>query len=160
MTRTDIRESVTDQIKTYLKQGVRPWTMPWDQLSTGQRPLRSNGTPYRGMNVILLWMESMEKHYRSSYWMTFKQARNAKAYVRKGEKATPIIFYKSYNPASDDDASEDDDIERFGIEIVCAHLDLLGFNPADDTSPEPNAAHMAASQDDPAMPDFYDEIPF
>ncbi len=59
-TRADVYSRVTDRIIADLEQGVRPWLKPWstDNAAEGiTRPLRQNGTPYRGINVLLLWGE-------------------------------------------------------------------------------------------------------
>jgi antirestriction protein ArdC len=60
------------------------------------RPLRACGIPYRGMNVFWLWMVADMCGYASPYWMTYNQAKTLGAQVRKGEKSTIAIFYKSY----------------------------------------------------------------
>ena len=76
-TRIDVYSRVTDRIIADLEQGVRSWLKPWNASNTEgriTRPLRHNGTPYRGVNVLLLWGEAMEKGYTSSIWMTYKQA--------------------------------------------------------------------------------------
>ena len=93
--RSDIYERVTSRIVEQLEQGVRPWTKPW---STGQAagrvavPLRANGKPYRGVNVLILWMEAMANAYAASLWMTYRQATELGGQVRKGEKGTMVVF--------------------------------------------------------------------
>jgi antirestriction protein ArdC len=58
--------------------------------------LRACGIPYRGMNVFWLWMVADMCGYASPFWMTYNQAKELGAQVRKGEKSTIAIFYKSY----------------------------------------------------------------
>lgn len=41
------------------------------------RPLRGNGFPYQGINVLMLWSAGIEKGYAAP--MTFKQASELKA---------------------------------------------------------------------------------
>ena len=43
----------------------------------------------------------MTKHYSSNVWGTFRQWRDSDAQVRKGEKASPIIFYKQLTVEED-----------------------------------------------------------
>ena len=41
-----------------LEQGVRPWVKPWNaEHAAGRitRPLRYNGQPYSGINILSLW---------------------------------------------------------------------------------------------------------
>src|SRR3546814_2617396 len=57
--RQDVYSRVTDKIIADLEQGVRPWVKPWNAAHRAgriTRPLRHNGTPYRGINVVMLWM--------------------------------------------------------------------------------------------------------
>ena len=63
----DVYERITGQIVTELEKGVRPWFKPWNaEHAAGRitRPLRSNGIPYRGINVLMLWSEAMTKGLR------------------------------------------------------------------------------------------------
>jgi len=75
--RADIYSRITDRIIEELANGVRPWMKPWNAANTNgriTRPLRHNGQPYSGMNVLLLWSEQMARGFSSSMWMTFRQA--------------------------------------------------------------------------------------
>jgi antirestriction protein ArdC len=91
----DVYERVTAKIVANLEQGVRPWMKPWNaEHAAGRitRPLRANGIPYRGINIVMLWMEAMEKGYAAPIWMTFKQALELGAHVRKGEKGSLVVY--------------------------------------------------------------------
>lgn len=90
----DTHSEITDRIIASLEAGVRPWFQPWVGKPAGfVRPLRHNGVPYQGVNVLMLWMTQMERGFASQYWMTFNQAKEFGAHVRKGEKGTTIIFW-------------------------------------------------------------------
>lgn len=93
--RTDVYQKITDQIVVALEQGVRPWHQPWHvEHSAGRitRPLRGNGIPYQGINVLMLWSAAIEKGYAAPIWMTFKQALELKANVRKGEEGSLVVY--------------------------------------------------------------------
>lgn len=93
--RSDVYQRVTDQIVTALERGVRPWHQPWHVAHTvGRitRPLRGNGVPYQGINVLMLWSAAMERGYAAPIWMTFKQALELKANVRKGERGSLVVY--------------------------------------------------------------------
>jgi antirestriction protein ArdC len=93
--RADVYQKITDRIVGELERGVRPWLKPWDAGYAGTRitrPLRANGIPYRGINVLMLWSEAIEKGYASPVWMTFKQALELKAHVRKGERGSLVVY--------------------------------------------------------------------
>ena len=62
----DIYQSITEKIVQQLEQGVRPWLKPWSTEAMAGHvvlPLRHNGVPYRGVNVLALWMQSMAMGY-------------------------------------------------------------------------------------------------
>ena len=87
--RRDVYERVTGRIIADLEQGIRTWLRPWNaEHAAGRitRPLRGNGTPYQGINIIMLWASAMEHGFSAPIWMTFKQALDLGAHVRKGEK--------------------------------------------------------------------------
>ena len=90
--RTDIYARITERIVADLEKGVRPWMQPWNSanaIGRVTRPLRHNGLPYSGMNVLLLWSEALARGFSAPIWMTFKQAIELGGAVRKGESGTP-----------------------------------------------------------------------
>ncbi len=93
--KTDIYSRVTARIVADLEQGVRPWLKPWNaEHAAGRitRPLRHNGQPYRGINVIMLWGEAMAHGFACPIWMTYKQAQELGAQVRKGERGSLVVY--------------------------------------------------------------------
>jgi antirestriction protein ArdC len=87
--RQNIYTRITAQIVASLEQGLRPWVKPWSGENAAtriNRPLRQNGTPYSGINISVLWLASVEHGFTSPSWMTFRQATELGAHVRKGEK--------------------------------------------------------------------------
>src|SRR5262245_7026284 len=101
----DVYEKITAKIVTSLEQGVRPWMKPWNaEHAAGPitRPLRVNGIPYRGINIVVLWMEAMERGYTAPIWMTFKQAHEFGAHVRKGEKGSLVVYADAYTRTETD----------------------------------------------------------
>ena len=90
-----VYEIVTERIIAALEGGVIPWRKEWDAAGSNRMPVNAHsGKPYRGINVLTLWCEQAEKGYASNQWVTFKQALELGGNVRKGEKATPIVFWK------------------------------------------------------------------
>lgn len=93
--KTDVYSQITAKIVAELERGVRPWMKPWAAGHVAgpvSRPLRSNGKPYSGINVIMLWATAMERGYSAPIWMTYRQAAELGAHVRKGEKATLVVY--------------------------------------------------------------------
>ena len=86
-----------------MSAGTSP-TRSWRTLSKvfgtrcgrGTRPLRGNGPPYSGMNVLLLWPEATERGYISPVWIIFKQTLEFGGAVLKGETGTTVIFSSTF----------------------------------------------------------------
>jgi antirestriction protein ArdC len=112
--KADIYQRITDQIVTELEKGVKPWLQPWNAEHAGGRimlPLRGTGVPYRGINVLMLWSAAMEKGYTAPVWMTFKQALELNANVRKGERGSQVV-YANKMLRTETDAATGEDSER------------------------------------------------
>jgi antirestriction protein ArdC len=111
--RVDIYARITERIVAQLEEGVRPWVQPWSGGNAAgriTRPLRHNGEPYSGMNVLLLWSESMARGYTAPIWMTFRQAGELGAHVRKGETSTTVIYASRFTRTETD--ARGDEVER------------------------------------------------
>jgi antirestriction protein ArdC len=138
----NIYQIVTDRIIHSLEAGVIPWEKPWKtpRFHGGPFPRNfSTGKPYRGVNVLLLWSSP----YSSPFWLTFKQAMELKGSVRKGEKGTPIVFYKQLQNRKEDPKAETEKKERspfvlcyytvFNVE-QCDGLTLPQIDPPETTN--------------------------
>jgi antirestriction protein ArdC len=112
--KADIYQRITGQIVNELEKSVRPWLQPWNaEHAAGRitRPLRGNGVAYRGINVLMLWSAAMDKGYAAPVWMTFKQAMELKANVRKGERGS-LVVYADKILRTETDAATGEDNER------------------------------------------------
>jgi antirestriction protein ArdC len=86
---------VTQKIIADLENDVRTWLKPWnaDHIAGRiSRPLRANGTPYKGINIIMLWASAVEQGFGCPIWMTYRQAQGIGAQVRKGERGTLVVY--------------------------------------------------------------------
>jgi len=101
----DVYERITASIVAELEKGVRPWLKPWTSGAPVSRPLRANGVAYRGINTLVLWSAAMEKGYRAPIWMTFKQALELEAHVRKGEQGTGVVYASTFSRTETDEAT-------------------------------------------------------
>lgn len=90
--RPDIHARITNQIIAQLEAGVRPWVQPWKTGAPVSRPLRHDGTPYSGVNILLLWSEAAARGFTASTWMTFRQALALGGHVRKGERGAMVVY--------------------------------------------------------------------
>lgn len=91
----DLYTEVTGKIVAMLEAGVAPWRSPiLGRQSAGHPRNLLSGRPYRGVNVFLLAFTAWTKGYESAYWLTFNQARQHGGRVKKGEKASLVVFWK------------------------------------------------------------------
>ncbi|MBP3649709.1 MAG: DUF1738 domain-containing protein [Clostridia bacterium] len=80
----DIYNEVTTRIIAQMEEGVIPWQKPW--VANGKAISRSTGKPYSLLNQMLLG--------RPGEYLTFKQCQEAGGKVKKGEKASMVVFWK------------------------------------------------------------------
>ena len=108
--KTDIYQRVTDKIIADLEQGNLTWLKPWSAGNTEgriTRPLRHNGQPYNGINVLMLWGAAVESGFLSPHWMTFKQAKELDAHVRKGERGSLVVYANTITKTEEGENGED-----------------------------------------------------
>jgi len=104
----DVYQRITDRIVSELEQGVRPWLKPWNAEHAAGRitkPLRFNSVPYQGINVIMLWSAAVAADFAAPIWMTFRQAREMGAHVRKGEKGNLVVYADRIRRTETDEAT-------------------------------------------------------
>ena len=143
--RPDVYSRITDKIVADLEQGVRPWFKPWNaEHAAGKitRPLRHNGIPYKGINVIMLWSAATVKGYACPLWLTFKQALELGGNVRKGETGELVVYANSITKTETDAKGEE--TER---EIPF----LKGYTVFNAEQCENLPAHYTAKAEPPAL---------
>lgn len=87
----DVYQTITDRILATLETGTIPWRQPWKAEASVNVPSNFHtGKSYRGVNIWLLLCSS----YQRNQWLTYKQAKEIGAQVRKGEQGAPIVFWK------------------------------------------------------------------
>ena len=85
-------EMVAEKLIKQLEEGTAPWQRPWNPGESGAflpyNPV--TGNRYKGINSIYL----LSQNHDDQRWMTYKQATEAGAQVRKGEKGTGVQYWK------------------------------------------------------------------
>jgi antirestriction protein ArdC len=84
----DSYQVVTDRIIQLLENDIVPWQQPWNAATTPRNIITQK--PYRGINTLLLNSLMFEQ----PYFLTFKQALQLGGHVKRGEKASPVVFWK------------------------------------------------------------------
>jgi antirestriction protein ArdC/phage/plasmid primase-like uncharacterized protein len=97
-------ETVAERLIEQLREGVAPWQKPWQPGEAGaSMPTNPvTGNRYKGINALHL----MSQDHIDQRWMTYKQAASIGAQVRKGEKGTPIQYWKFTEDHTQTDAND------------------------------------------------------
>jgi len=110
----DVYATVTAQIITAIEQGVGNWRMPWH--TSGRHafsPINvASKKPYRGINTVCLWAAAQAKGYERGEWATYQQWQDKGGQVRKGEKASLVVFWKFGNDSTETQEGENNHSSR------------------------------------------------
>ena len=80
----DIYKEVTDRIIAQMENGIIPWQKPW--VAAGSCISHATGKPYSLLNQMMLG--------KAGEYVTFKQCQQEGGKVKKGEKASMVVFWK------------------------------------------------------------------
>ena len=80
----DIYAEITNRMIKEMESGIIPWKKPW--MASGLAISHTTGKAYSLLNQMLLG--------RAGEYLTFKQVQAEGGYVRKGEKASIVVFWK------------------------------------------------------------------
>ncbi len=86
-----IYETVTTRILNQLAAGQIPWRKTW---KAGLPKSLTSGQEYRGVNILVLGSTP----YGSRYWVSYREAQRLGGHVRRGERATPVVYWKWHTP--------------------------------------------------------------
>lgn len=91
-----VYRTVTEKIIAAIETGASKFEMPWHSAdSSVSTPINAlTEAQYRGINILSLWVDAMQKGYPSGSWASYRQWQKLGAQVRKGERGSTIIFYK------------------------------------------------------------------
>ena len=100
--RIPYHEEFAEEVIRRLEAGTAPWQKPWKpgHSTAPQNPV--SGTVYRGGNRVWLSMRQPDDDPR---WMTYAQAREIGAQVRKGERGTSIAFWQWTKQVTEKDSA-------------------------------------------------------
>lgn len=123
----DVYDAVTSKIMAALEAGTVPWHRPWDP-SVGVPIKLSDGTPYRGINVLLLGLEAQLKGYTSPYWGTYRKITELGGQVRKGEKSTLVTLWRPIKTEKLNPATGQSEAHSF---LLLRHFSVFNADQAD-----------------------------
>jgi antirestriction protein ArdC len=101
--RAALHETVAMELIRGLEEGgVPPWIAPWS--TEGGRPANlTTSRVYRGINILILWSAMRSRGFQERWWCTYRQAIALGGHVRKGERGTPVVFWRPRDPAPDEE---------------------------------------------------------
>jgi len=86
-------DEAVEKILDTMETSGKNWVRSWSAASAGMPYNESTDKCYRGINILLLWMHSMDNGYKTNRYMTFKQAKALGGQVKKGERGTSVFFF-------------------------------------------------------------------
>ena len=109
-TRANLYEEISAKIVAAIEAGAGEWRMPWHHNGAStSRPINVvSRKPYRGVNVVVLWVAVQGNDYPTGLWGTYRHWQAVGAQVRRGERATTVVFWKMRSAEPGDDADEDE----------------------------------------------------
>src|SRR6266496_2171172 len=136
----DVYATVTSQIVNAIEAGVSNWRMPWH--TSGKfafSPINvTSKKPYRGINTVCLWAAAQAKGYERGEWATYQQWQDRGAQVRKGEKATTVVFWKFANSSAE--TQEGEDTPKSGSRLLFTRgYSVFNAAQVDGYTPKPDA---------------------
>jgi antirestriction protein ArdC len=124
---TDIYEKVTNAIIHAIETGVGKYTRPWHLMSSPINAFSRKG--YRGINVLMLWIAANEHAYSSTEWATYKQWQENGAQVGKGERSTPVVFWKFFD--QNEESEDNSDTPEYATRCFARSYNLFNANQVD-----------------------------
>ena len=97
-TRFDVHQEITNRIVSAM-ESCGEFRLPWIKNSGGSfaRPVNiASKKPYNGVNILSLWVSAISQEFPSNLWGTYRQWQERGQQVRKGEKSSFIVFYKTF----------------------------------------------------------------
>lgn len=144
--------TITDRIVKQLEAGIVPWRRTW---KSGLPKSLSTGREYRGVNILVLGCTA----FTSRYWVTYRETQRLGGRVRKGERATAVVYWKWRTPEELKTLSERTGKAHFApcVPFTSALFNLEQVDgitrPADDTVDHPDNSMEFANQMLEVMPD-------
>jgi len=116
----NVYDVINSRIEELLLQNVVPWKRSWSVKNSMPRSLVTM-KPYKGINLFLL----ASQQYRSPYWLSFKAVQDRGGKVRKGERATPICFWKIL------DKPDPDNHDKLRKHYLLKHYNIFSVEQCD-----------------------------
>jgi antirestriction protein ArdC len=158
--RGDLYATVTAKIIDAIETGQATHTFPWHTVPGLPQNFISH-RPYRGINTLLLWLTGHAQGYPTPYWATFNQWRERGHPVRKGERATTVVFWKTRtgDPQSNPSPTTDTDDATAGRgRFIARAYSVFNAAQVQDFDP-PDTPVLPETARDAAAESFFTNLP-
>ena len=135
--RADVYTRITAEIIAAIEAGAGTYRMPWHHDGSAiARPVNlASSKSYRGINVVALWIAAEAAGYGQGLWGTYRQWQASGAQVRKGERATTVVFWKKL--ALPDEADEEFDDSPHRTKMFARAFSVFNVAQVDGYQPDP-----------------------
>ena len=137
----DVHQEITNRIVDAL-ESAGEFTLPWIKRQGGSfaRPVNvASKKPYNGVNIVSLWVSAQANEYPSNVWGTYRQWQQSGRQVRKGEKSSLIVLYRTLDIEQTNEATgEVEQSERMFARAswVFNAAQVDGFETVEEQLPE------------------------
>lgn len=133
-----VYEIITNKIIESLEKGTVLWQKKW-KFSAYKNFISKK--EYNGINRLLLNLSTEENNFSCPFWITFNQASQLKCQIKKGSKATQVIFWKVIDTKKESDKEEVD--EKNEKKFVLRYYNVFNLEQTDlDKSKWENLAEL------------------
>jgi antirestriction protein ArdC len=136
--RSDLHAQITDAILSTIQEDSGQWRLPWrrDDGSMGLPQNALTNKEYNGINIVSLWVQAQKRRFSTALWASYKQWQELGAHVRRGEKASQVVFYKTIEVETSVGDSGDD-----GKRLIAKSYSVFNASQVDGyilpTAPDP-----------------------
>ena len=106
---SDLYQDITDQIIIAIEKGANTFELPWHKVGPNfALPINaSTDKAYQGVNILFLWNANSKRSFAENTWGTYRPWQALGTQVRKGEKATGVVFAKPVFGENEAEQSQD-----------------------------------------------------
>lgn len=131
---TEITNQIIARLEEDLPHGRNPWISPTLKAATN---IASKKT-YQGINWLSLLVTADKRGYSDNIWGTFIQWQTFGARVKKGEHASPVVFFSKLKPAETENVEDDQRRIGFLKTFWCFNISQIeGYENPDAEFPQP-----------------------
>ena len=95
-----VRDEMVKTLLEHIEKNPTDWQAGWNKIAAGAPYNGKTNAAYRGLNSLYLAVIGMQRGYKDARWVTFNQAKELGASVKKGEKSSPVVFFEFYDRAT------------------------------------------------------------